>query len=416
MTITTYRKGNQNITIGAKFPIKEWTVGVPVEDEAKKQLFNVAQLPFIFKHVAAMPDCHAGIGATIGSVIPTQNAVIPAAVGVDLGCGLGALKTTLKASQLPDSLAEIRSAVEKAVPHGRTDNGKINDKGGWGSKGPPDVVNIAWMGLQPGYKKLVEKHKKLTTLTPPENHLGTLGSGNHFIEICLDESDNIWIMLHSGSRGVGNRIGTYFISLAKEEMKRWYIDLPDDNLAFLPEGSLYFDDYIKGVSWAQNYALINRELMMNAVVKTLKNCRKIPKFETVGDMINCHHNYVARENHFGKNIWVTRKGAIRAREGEVGIIPGSMGAKSFIVEGLGNEDSFKSASHGAGRKMSRTKAKKTFSLDEHKEATKGIKCRKDSDIIDETPGAYKDIQDVMNAQSDLVEITHTLKQIICIKG
>lgn len=414
--MNVHRHDNNNIITGARYPVKEWTVGVPVEDGARKQLFNVANMPFIFKHIAVMPDCHQGIGATVGSVIPTTKAIIPASVGVDLGCGMCLQQTTLNKSHLPGDLPAIRAAVEAAIPHGRTDNGGVNDRGAW--KDVPAVVEIAWMGLEPKYKQLIAKHPKMSTRTPPQNHVGTLGTGNHFWELCIDECDNVWIMLHSGSRGVGNRIGSYFIDLAKKEAERWFINetLPDINLAFLPEGSDYFDDYIEAVMWAQEYAKTNRQLMMDASLKALKKVKGMPKFEVVGELIDCHHNYVEKENHFGKNIWVTRKGAIRARRGDLGVIPGSMGAKSFVVRGLGNRDSFMSASHGAGRKMSRTEAMKTFTLADHKDAVSGVECRVDSSIIDETPGAYKSIDDVMNAQKDLVEVLHTIKQLICIKG
>jgi len=412
-----YRHDNVNMITGAKFPVKAWTVDVPVEDGALKQLFNVANMPFIFRHVAAMPDVHVGEGATIGSVIPTTSAIMPAAVGVDIGCGMGAIQTTLKGSHLPKSLAEIRSAIEEAVPHGRTDNGGLRDVGSWRGE-IPSIVEIGWMALEPGYKKIVAKHSKIQTRQPPENQLGTLGTGNHFIELCLDEEDSVWIMLHSGSRGVGNRIGSYFIDLAKREAEKWFFNdnLPDIHLAFLPEGSLYFDDFLEATQWAQQFAAVNRELMMRTVLKTLKGCKGIPKFEVTDIEVNCHHNYVEKEFHFGKNIWVTRKGAIRARKGELGIIPGSMGAKSFIVRGLGNRDSFCSASHGAGRKMSRTEARNTFTLKDHRAAVEGVECRIDADVIDETPGAYKPIEDVMEAQKDLVSIEHTLKQVLCVKG
>ncbi len=410
-----YRHDNIHIIKGAKHIVKEWTVGVDIEDGARKQLFNVAQMPFIFKHIAAMPDVHSGIGATVGSVIPTVKAIIPSAIGVDIGCGMMAVQTTLKASQLPKVLGGVRAAIEKAVPHGRTDNGGDHDKGAWGDV--PSVVEIAWMGLEPKYKQIVEKHPALKGARTKE-HLGTLGTGNHFIELCVSTNDDVWIMLHSGSRGIGNKIGSYFIDLAKKEMERYFIaeSLPDINLAYFPEGSMYFDDYITSVQWAQQFAAENRDLMMRAVIKALRKFSGIPKFETTDIEVNCHHNYVEKEFHFGRNVWVTRKGAIRARKSDLGIIPGSMGAKSFIVRGLGNQESFMSASHGAGRKMSRTEAKKTFTLKDHREAVNGVECRIDADIIDETPGAYKDIDDVMNAQKDLVEVLHELKQVICIKG
>ena len=391
--------------------IKMWTRGVPVEDGARAQLSNAARMPFIFKHLAVMPDVHVGKGSTIGSVIPTLHAIIPAAVGVDIGCGMMAAKTTLSAADLPDNLAGIRSAIERAVPHGRT-VGK-RDKGAWGDS-PPETVDAAWSGLVEQFSKIAEKHARLKN-TNNRMHLGTLGTGNHFIEVCLDESDAVWFMLHSGSRGVGNAIGSHFIELAKQDMRTWMINLPDKDLAYFPEGTRHFDDYVEAVEWAQGFAACNREIMMRNVVAAVR--AKIAKpFETHVEAVNCHHNYVSREKHFGEEILVTRKGAVRARAGELGIIPGSMGARSFIVRGLGNEDSFHSCSHGAGRKMSRTEARKRFTVEQHVAATAGVECRKDADVIDETPAAYKDIDAVMEAQRDLVEIVHTLKQVVCVKG
>jgi len=246
-------------------------------------------------------------------------------------------------------------------------------------------------------------------------HLGTLGTGNHFIEVCLDEAGAVWVMLHSGSRGVGGRIGSHFIELAKLEMERWFIHLPDRDLAYLSEGSQYFNDYIEVVGWAQDFALVNRQLMMEATLGAISTALGRP-VKTGATAVNCHHNYVSREHHFGKNVLVTRKGAVRAREGDLGIIPGSMGARSYIVRGKGNPDSFHSCSHGAGRAMSRTEAKKRFTLEEHAAATAGVECRKDSEVIDETPAAYKDIDAVMAAQVDLVDVVHTLKQVVCVKG
>ncbi|MCK9567608.1 RtcB family protein [Candidatus Pacearchaeota archaeon] len=343
-------------------------------------------------------------------------------IAITGNCGMMAVQTTLKGSHLPQSkglqsLSAIRAEIEAAVPHGRTDNGGLRDVGSWRGE-VPTIVEIAWMALEPGYKKIIAKHSKLQTRQPPENQLGTLGTGNHFIELCLDEDDSVWVMLHSGSRGVGNRIGSYFIDLAKREAEKWFFNdsLPDIHLAFLPEDSLYFDDFIQATQWAQQFAATNRELMMRTVLKTLKGCKGIPKFEVTDIEVNCHHNYVEKEFHFGKKVWVTRKGAIRAQMGELGIIPGSMGAKSFIVRGLGNRESFCSASHGAGRKMSRTEARNTFTLKDHRAAVEGVECRIDADVIDETPGAYKDIDAVMEAQKDLVAIEHTLKQVLCIKG
>lgn len=397
----------------AGVPVKAWTKGVPFEAEAEAQLRRVAALPFVYKWVAVMPDVHAGKGATVGSVIATNGAIIPAAVGVDIGCGMIAVETNLTASQLPDDLKSIRSAIEKAVPHGRTNNGGPGDRGAWGSL--PDRVANAWKELEPGFKRIVERDQTLGRGVTPE-HLGTLGTGNHFIEMCLDERDHVWFMLHSGSRGVGNRIGSLFIERAKREMERWMIHLPDTDLAYLPEGSDHFGAYYEALKWAQDYARTNRALMMEATLEAVRGAGILPAFELGSEAVNCHHNYVAKEHHYGKNVWVTRKGAVRAGEGELGIIPGSMGAKSFIVRGKGNPQSFCSCSHGAGRKMSRTAAKKAFSLEDHARMTAGIECRKDADVIDETPGAYKSIDDVMTAQSDLVDIVHTLRQVVCVKG
>ncbi len=395
--------------------MKAWTQGVPLEKEAEKQLMNVAQMPFIYKHIAVMPDVHWGLGATIGSVIPTLKAIIPAAVGVDIGCGMMAVQTRLKATDLPENLKEIRSNIEKAVPHGRTHNGGRGDRGAWADIPEPQLE--VWKELGKGLDSITEKNPKVMRKHSNNvNHLGTLGTGNHFIEVCLDEADQVWFMLHSGSRGIGNRIGTYFIELAKQDMRRWHINVPDINLAYVPVESEHFDVYVEAVEWALMFAKSNRELMMQAVVKAVQSSKGVPPFEANLEAVNCHHNYVARENHFGKNVLVTRKGAVRARLGDMGIIPGSMGAKSYIVRGLGNKDSFDSCSHGAGRTMSRAEARRRFSVDDHIKATEGVECRKDKDVIDETPAAYKDIDAVMEAQKDLVEIAHTLRQIICVKG
>jgi len=392
--------------------IKAWTRGVPIEESAVKQLRNVASLPFIHRHVAVMPDVHWGMGATVGSVIPTVGAIIPAAVGVDIGCGMMAVRTSIRAEHLPDSLAAIRSDIEAAVPHGRTDNGGRNDIGAWQSE-PPALAAQKWAALEDGYKAVVDKHPKAAH---PRGfgHLGTLGTGNHFIELCLDENGDVWVMLHSGSRGVGNRFGSYFIERAKLEMRRWFINLPDQDLAYFPQGTEGFTDYLRAVSWAQHYARANREVMMDQVLGALR--AHFPDLTTSEEAVNCHHNYVAQERHFGKDVFVTRKGAVRAGEGELGIIPGSMGARSFIVRGKGDRDSFCTCSHGAGRAMSRTEAKRRFTLEDHARATEGVECRKDADVIDETPMAYKDIDAVMAAQADLVDIVHTLRQVVCVKG
>jgi tRNA-splicing ligase RtcB len=386
---------------------------VPFEDAARQQLVNIAKLPFIHKWVAAMPDVHHGKGATVGSVIPTVGAIIPAAVGVDIGCGMMAVRTSLSASDLPDDLKGLRSAIEAAVPHGRTDNGGPNDRGAWHDL--PAAQAEAWATLRPGYDAIVAEHPKLGRGSHVQ-HLGTLGTGNHFIEVCLDESDRVWVMLHSGSRGVGNRIGSYFIELAKREMRRWFVNLPDADLAYLPEGTEHFVQYVRAVSWAQNYATLNRELMMRAVVAALRQAGVLPEFSAELEAVNCHHNYVRKEHHYGANVFVTRRGAVRAGKGELGIIPGSMGAKSYIVRGTGNAESFESCSHGAGRAMSRAEAKRRFTVEDHVAATAGVECRKDVDVIDETPAAYKSIDAVMEAQRDLVDIVYTLRQVLCVKG
>ena len=392
-------------------PIKAWTRGVPIEEAAARQLANVARLPFIHRWVAAMPDVHWGIGATVGSVIPTVGAIIPAAVGVDIGCGMMAVETTLTANDLPQSLREVRAAIEAAVPHGRTPRGR--DKGSWGT--PPPAAVLAWAGLKPGFDAIVTRHPAVGH-SNHQTHLGTLGTGNHFIEVCLDEGDRVWFLLHSGSRGVGNRIGSYFIELAKKDMRKWMVNLPDADLAYLPEGTDHFDEYVEAVEWAQAFALTNRRLMMDAIIAAVGSAPGIPPFTAGAEAVNCHHNYVAREYHYGKNVLLTRKGAVRAREGDLGIIPGSMGARSYIVRGKGNPESFHSCSHGAGRAMSRAEAKRRFTVADHAQATAGIECRKDPDVIDETPGAYKSIDAVMEAQKDLVEIVHTLRQVVCVKG
>jgi tRNA-splicing ligase RtcB len=386
---------------------------VPVEPEALAQLEGVARLPIVHRWVAGMPDVHLGIGATVGSVIPTLGAVIPAAVGVDIGCGMMAVQTTLHGRDLPDDLAPVRNAIERAVPHGRGKNGGKGDKGAW--NGIPNRVAEVWAELAPGFQRIMTKHSKLDNCNHVV-HLGTLGTGNHFIEVCLDETDAVWFMLHSGSRGVGNRIGTYFIELAKKDMQQHIHNLPDADLAYFSEGSPHFDDYVEAVSWAQTFARHNRELMMHAVLDSVRRLKGIRPFQTAKEAVNCHHNYVAREHHYERDVFVTRKGAVRAGLGELGIIPGSMGARSFIVRGKGNPEAFESCSHGAGRVMSRTAAKKRFSLEEHRAATQGVECRKDAGVIDETPAAYKDIDAVMHAQRDLVDIVHTLKQVVCVKG
>ena len=401
-------------------PIKAWVDGVPVEERAMQQVRNVASLPFVHSHVALMPDVHLGWGATVGSVIPTHRAIVPAAVGVDIGCGMMAVRTSLTAEDLPDNLAGLRSSIESAVPHGRTHDGGKGDRGAW-REVPADVVD-AYAARRKRGRSLDERLKEILERTPKLRRqqakapvqLGTLGTGNHFIEVCLDEDGFVWSMLHSGSRGPGNAIGTHFIELAKKDMERYFIRLPDQALAYLVEGTEHFNGYVRAVAWAQDYAAVNRAVMMERVFKAL--ARATRRFERVDEAVNCHHNYVARETHFHTDVWVTRKGAVRARRGDLGIIPGSMGARSYIVRGKGNANAFHSCSHGAGRVMSRGEARRTFTLADHREATEGVECRKDSDVIDETPAAYKDIDAVMAAQRDLVEVVHTLKQVVCVKG
>jgi tRNA-splicing ligase RtcB len=393
---------------GGGAPIKAWTRGVPIEHEAQMQLRNVASLPFIHSHIAVMPDVHFGKGATVGSVIPTKGAIIPAAVGVDIGCGMMAVETSLTAEDLPDSLGAIRSEIERKTPVG-------NGPGGEFQEAPSSAATTLKAGLMDRLDAILAKHPKVRG-DKVVKQLGTLGGGNHFIELCLDERGTVWVMLHSGSRGTGNLIGTYFIEQARDVLGRRALGyhVPDKDLAFFMEGEPLFDDYVEAVGWAQDYARANREVMMNRVLMALR--AHLRPFQLAKTAVNCHHNYVAKERHFGADVFVTRKGAVRAGEGELGIIPGSMGAKSFIVRGKGNPDSFCTCSHGAGRAMSRAEAKRRFTLEDHILATAGVECRKDAGVIDETPMAYKDIDAVMAAQSDLVEIVHTLRQVVCVKG
>lgn len=390
-------------------PIKAWIRGVPMDPMAADQLRNLTSLPFVGPWVAVMPDVHVGIGATVGSVVPTRGAIIPAAVGVDIGCGMAAVRTSLTAKDLPDSLAKLRSEIERAIPVG-------NGRGGDHGKLPDSVeTHVARSGLFERLEAIKEKHRGIR-IDKMARQLGTLGGGNHFIEVCLDEAEHVWVMLHSGSRGTGNLIGTYFIQKAREELSRRVLGyhVPDRDLAFFIEGEPLFEDYVEAVSWAQEYARLNREAMMERVLMVMR--KQLPKFKLGAMAVNCHHNYVQRETHFGKSLFVTRKGAVSAREGELGIIPGSMGAQSFIVRGLGNADSFHSCSHGAGRVMSRTQARKSITLKQHREATAHVECRKDEAVIDESPAAYKPIDRVMAAQTDLVEVVHTLRQVVCVKG
>ncbi|MBC7990796.1 MAG: RtcB family protein [Luteimonas sp.] len=394
---------------GSPTPIKGWVRGVPLEEQAHTQLRNIAAIPFVGPWVAVMPDVHLGKGATVGSVIPTRGAIIPAAVGVDIGCGMAAVRTTLRAGDLPDNLAQLRSSIERGVPVG-------NGPGGEHRKLPDShETRVAQSGLMAGLEAIKAKHRKIRT-DKLDRQIGTLGGGNHFIEICLDEADAVWVMLHSGSRGTGNLIGTYFIERAREQLAHRVLGfhLPDKDLAFFMEGEPLFDDYVEAVSWAQDYARHNREAMMTRVLHEMRH--RLPKFQLEKMAVNCHHNYVQRETHAGESLLVTRKGAVSAREGELGIIPGSMGTRSYIVRGKGNADSFHSCSHGAGRVMSRTAARQQITLAQHREATAHVECRRDAAVIDESPAAYKSIDAVMAAQSDLVEVVHTLRQVVCVKG
>lgn len=392
--------------------VKMWVGDMEVEQSALDQIFNISQLPVLAGHIAIMPDVHMGKGATVGSVIPTRSAIIPAAVGVDIGCGMVAAMTNLTATDLPDSLLALRNQIERDVPVGFNEH----------AKGIPSVSGPYADILR---KNLTKTMQAWDTLTMKQKlgradekkigrQIGTLGGGNHFIEICLDTNSNVWIMLHSGSRGIGNQIGTLAVTIAKEQAAKRGRGLPDADLAWLDEGTPEFDSYIEAMHWAQDYARFNRDTMMNLVIAAVKH--RIPKMQVIGEVINCHHNFTSLEEHFGTEMWITRKGAVSAKEGQMGIIPGSMGAKSFIVRGKGNHDSYCSCSHGAGRKMSRNQAKKLFTSLDLEAQTFGVECRKDADVVDEIPGAYKDIDQVMAAQADLVDIVTTLKQVLCIKG
>ncbi|TAA06897.1 RtcB family protein [Pseudoxanthomonas winnipegensis] len=394
---------------GSATPIKGWVRGVPLEEQAHAQLRNIAAMPFVGPWVAVMPDVHLGKGATVGSVIPTQGAIIPAAVGVDIGCGMAAVRTTLRAEDLPDSLAQLRNSIERSVPVG-------NGRGGEHHRLPDSIgTRVVQSGLAARLDAIKARHRKIRT-DKLDDQLGTLGGGNHFIELCLDETGAVWVMLHSGSRGTGNLIGTYFIERAREQLAHRVLGyhVPDKDLAFFMEGEPLFDDYVEAVSWAQDYARENREAMMARVLAEMRH--RLPKFQLQAQAVNCHHNYVQKETHAGQELLVTRKGAVSARAGELGIIPGSMGTRSYIVRGRGNGESFHSCSHGAGRVMSRTQARASITLAEHRQATAHVECRKDQGVIDESPAAYKDIDAVMAAQADLVEVVHTLRQVLCIKG
>jgi len=387
-------------------PVKAWVDGVEFDENARRQVANIAGLPFVHSHVAVMPDVHVGIGATVGSVIPTIGAIVPAAVGVDIGCGMIAQRTTLRDRDLPDDLKVIRHDLERTIPTGNNRHTRV-----------PAAVETAWERLAPGLVSILDKHSKIDKGRGACSQLGTMGGGNHFCEITIDLEGFVWIVIHSGSRGIGNRIGQYFIEHARREMEAAGIELVDRDLAYLTEHTASFDDYVEAVGWAQDYARTNREVMLARALDALRHPNlRLPGFALAERAVNCHHNYVAKERHFGADVYVTRKGAVRAGRGELGIIPGSMGARSYIVRGLGNPDSFESCSHGAGRRLSRSAAKNTVTVADLERQTAGIECRKDAGVIDEAPAAYKSIEAVMRAQRDLVEIVHEFRQVICVKG
>lgn len=400
-------------------PLRVWDGdgAVPIEASAMRQLEETCALPIVFPYAALMPDAHLGVGAAVGSVVPTRGAIIPSCVGVDLGCGMSAVRTNMTSSWLGDNGQAVRDAIERAIPHGRTDDGGVNDRGAWHDV--PETIRASWASVLEGpFKKLADKTPRLDTKRQP-HQLGTLGTGNHFVEVCLDDADRVWLMLHSGSRGIGNRIGSTFIAAAKARCEKDGVVLPNRDLAWLPEGTPEFDDYVEAVAWAQEYARINREIMQAAALAALGAMFGQPLLAGAGpheSAVSCHHNYVSRERHFGEDLWITRKGAVSARKGELGIIPGAMGRKSFIVRGKGNADSFHTCSHGAGRSMSRGAARKAITLEQHASDTAGVFCRKDEGVLDESPRAYKEIDAVMAAQRDLVEVVHTLRAVVCVKG
>ena len=388
-----------------RVPVKIYTDDV--EAGAGQHPGTLFQLPIIHHHVAAMPDVHAGIGSTVGAVIATHRAIIPAAVGVDIGCGMIAMRASLTGNDLDEQrLKRVFDQISRDVPVGREQHKEAR------------ALTDAAKPFGRELRRILDKHPQLEKRFPRTQNwvfqMGTLGGGNHFIELCLDEANHVWVMLHSGSRGIGNAIGTYFIELARRDAERQQIALPDRDLAYFREGAEHFDDYVEAVGWAQRYAAANRRAMADLVLAAMR--RHLPAFEVTTEAVNCHHNYVERERHYGADVWVTRKGAIRARQGDLGIIPGSMGARSYIVRGKGSEESFQSCAHGAGRRMSRTQARKTFTPRDLVEQTEGVVCRKDRGVVDEIPGAYKPIDEVMANQSDLVEVVHTLKQVVCVKG
>ncbi len=391
------------LEMSAKNPVLSW-VSHEMQADEQKMIRNMANLPCVYKHIALMPDAHLGKGAMVGSVIATQDAIIPAAVGVDIGCGMMARKLPLKASGLEGKLHDLRLAIESKIPVGFDGNKRIEK----------DVET--WKGWKQFHRCHEGVHKKQKKAL---EQLGSLGGGNHFIEICIDQEPvdpNVWIMLHSGSRHIGNSLATCHIQTAKRLAKWMEMKLPDPDLSYFIQGTDEFNAYWQDLQWAQKYAFKNREVMMGRIMKI------VAKYLNDGDplgvemSINCHHNYAQLEAHDGQDVYVTRKGAVSARQGEFGIIPGSMGTKSYIVRGKGNPASFCSCSHGAGRAMSRNQAKKRFTVADLEKQTEGVECRKDRKVLDEIPAAYKDIDVVMEAQSDLVEVVACLKQVLCVKG
>ncbi len=383
--------------------VLSWLPAEQIEDSAMQQIENLSGMPFIFRHVAVMPDCHFGMGATVGSVIPTHRAIIPAAVGVDIGCGMIAVKTPLQRADLPDDLSDIRKAVEHQVPLSAGHYNRSIKK-----TAKPRIEQLAAKAAElerlEFYDKIGKNWRK---------QLGSLGSGNHFIEIVLDEDGYAWAFLHSGSRGIGNRIATHHIGIAKKLMEKWYINLPDPDLAYLVQDTPEFDAYIADLEWAQEFALLNREEMMERIIRILQY--RCGDFEEV-ERIQCHHNFTKREHHFGQNILVSRKGAIEAKDGQLGLIPGSMGTRSYVVRGKGNAASFNTAPHGAGRRMSRGQARKAFTMDDFDRDMVGIEVNRSEAFLDELPGAYKDVDLVMEQSADLVEVVHTFRQIVNVKG
>lgn len=391
-----------------RVPVKIWSQIETVEPAAIQQLRNVASLPFVFKHVSAMPDVHSGIGSTVGSVVATKGAVVPALIGVDIGCGMMAVRLGIPLNILKDKAKEIRSSIERSVPVGKNSHKTVSDSVREWSR---------WKDTQHLYATANHKRGADSLIATAMNQMGTLGGGNHFIELCEDTEGHCWVMLHSGSRNIGKSLAEIHIDRAKADMKRMFISLPDPDLAYYAEDTDFYNQYMYDLQWAQDYAFANRKRMMQLILRDISYAigwqgMPVP----YSSEVNCHHNYASRENHYGENVLITRKGAVRAREGDLGIIPGSMGTRSYIVRGLGNVESFHSCSHGAGRKMSRTEAKRRFTVADLIAQTDGIECRKDEDVIDEIPGAYKSIDEVMENQKDLVEVVAQLKQFLCIKG